>query len=133
MYLNNQDIMVYGSDEEKSLSVVGITSGSLVFPDGVITSHYLDFSSYKFRKLLFASKESTTVTLDADYLDMTFNANNTQFTQRITSDLGPSSQMAGIIRQYAEYYPFNVRGVTVTAENNSGAPTNLDYNFAFFA
>ena len=61
MYLNNQNIMIYGSDEEKSLSLIGITSGSLEFADNAVTSYYLDFSSYKFKKLLFASKDGTDI------------------------------------------------------------------------
>jgi|LakMenE18May11ns_1017448.scaffolds.fasta_scaffold9941376_5 hypothetical protein len=134
MYLNNQNIMIYGSDEEKSLSLIGITSGSLEFADNAVTSYYLDFSSYKFKKLLFASKDGTDITVDGEYFDMTFNVNGTEFTQRIVSEAGPGSLQAVIIRQFAEYYPFNARGVTITGSvDGIGNELYLEYNFAFFA
>lgn len=134
MYLNNQNIMIYGSDEEKSLSVVGITSGSLEFFDDSVTSHYLDFSSYRFKKFLFASKDGTDITIDGDYFDMTFDVNGNQFTQRLVSETGPGSLLANVIRQYAEYYPHNARGVTLTGSiTGVGSSLYLEYNFAFFA
>jgi hypothetical protein len=134
MYLNNQNIMIYGSDEEKSLSVVGITSGSLEFFDDSVTSYYLDFSSYRFKKFLFASKDGTDLTVDGDYFDMTFNVNNNQFTQRLFAESGTPSSTAQIIRQFAEYYPHNARGVTLTGSlTGIGSSLYLEYNFAFFA
>jgi hypothetical protein len=134
MYLNNQNIMIYGSDEEKSLSVVGITSGSLEFFDDSVTSHYLDFSSYRFKKFLFASKDGTDITVDGDYFDMTFDVNGNQFTQRLVTETGPGSLLAVVIRQFAEYYPHNARGVTLTGSlTGVGNSLYLEYNFAFFA
>lgn len=134
MYLNNQNIMIYGSDEEKSLSVVGITSGSLEFVDNATTSHFIDLSNIRFKKLLIASKSGTDVTVDGEYLDMTFNVNGNEFKQRLVQETGPGSLLATVIRQYAEYLPCNTRGITFTSELISvGSELYFEYNIAFFA
>lgn len=134
MFLNNQNIMLYGSDEEKTLSVKGITSDSLEFADNATTSHFVDLSNIHFKKMLFASTDGTDITIDGDYLDMTFDVNNVQFTQRLVTETGSPSTLAQNIRQFAEYLPCNARGITFTGQvTGVGFPLFLTYNIAFFA
>jgi len=133
MFLNNQNIMLYGSDEEKTLSVKGITSGFLEFAENATTSYFVDLSHIHFKKILFASTDSTDITIDGE-LDMTFDVNNVQFTQKITAESGSPTSIAQNIRQYAEYLPCNTRGITFTGQvGGVGSSLYLNYNIAFFA
>lgn len=134
MFLNNQNIMLYGSDEEKSLSVKQIISGTLEFADDATTSHFVDLSNIRFRKMLLASTNGTDITVDGDYFDMTFDVNNIQFTQRLVTEAGTPTSIAQNIRQYAEYLPCNVQGITFTGQvTGIGNPLYFTYNIAFFA
>lgn len=135
MILQNQNIMIYGSDEEHSLSLIGITSGLLVFPDNATTSRYVDVSTFKFKKMLLCSDENTDITLDAVSVRMTYNINNFQFNQNyLLEGVGTSTQISQYLKQFAEYFPSNIRGFTLTAEvSGIGNPLYYGYDIAFFA
>ena len=135
MFLNNQNIMIYGSDEEKSLSLIGITSGLLEFPDNATTSNYVNLSNVKFKKLLLCSDNNTDLMLDATLVQMKYNINNIEFTQNYTGEgTGSPTSLFQNLRQFAEYFPSNLRGFTLTAEvNGAGVTLNYGYNIAFFA
>lgn len=135
MILQNQNIMIYGSDEEHSLSLIGITSGLLEFPDNATTSNHVNLSSFKFKKLLLCSDENTDVTIDASSIRMTYNINNFEFNQNyILEGVGTPNQIGQYLKQFAEYFPSNIRGFTLTAEiSGIGGPLYYGYNIAFFA
>ena len=135
MILQNQNIMIYGSDEEHSLSLIGITSGTLEFPDNATTSHHVDVSTFKFKKMLLCSDNNTDVTVDSDYTLLTYNINNLQFKQiYLQEGQGSASSVSQHIKQYAEYFPSNVRGFTLTSEvAGIGVTLYYGYNIAFFA
>ena len=134
MFLNNQNKMIYGSDEENSLSLIGITSGLLEFPDNATTSNYVNLSNVKFKKLLLCSNNTDRM-LDANFVQMKYNINNIEFIQNYAAEgSGSATSLSQNLRQFAEYFPSNLRGFTLTAEvNSAGATLNYGYNIAFFA
>lgn len=135
MFLNNQNIMIYGSDEEKSLSLIGVTSGLLEFPDNATTSNYVDLSNIKFKKLLLCSDDNTDVMIDAQNVEMKYNINNIEFIQNYNEEgIGIPNARAQYLRQFAEYFPSNLRGFTLTAEvSGIGGSLYYGYSIAFFA
>lgn len=132
MILQNQNIMFYGSDEEKSLSLIGITSGLLQFAASSTTSHFIDLSNIKFKKMLLCSKDGSDINAEG-YFQFTYNSNGIEFSQSVYIETGPVSLLANTIRQYAEYLPSNIRGITFTGNNETGSELYYDYNIAFFA
>jgi len=135
MFLNNQNIMIYGSDEEKSLSLIGVTSGLLEFFDNATTSNYVDLSNIKFKKLLLCSDDNTDIGIDAQNVQMKYNINNIEFIQNYTGEgVGSPNSLSQYLRQFAEYFPSNLRGFTLTAEvSGVGSSLYYGYNIAFFA
>ena len=132
MFLQNQNIMLYGSDEEKSLSLIGITSGSLEFDPSSTSSRFIDLSNIKFKKMLLCSKDGSDINADG-YLQFTYNSNGIEFSQSVYQEAGPGSLLSTFVRQYAEYLPSNIRGITFTGNNGTASQLYYDYNIAFFA
>jgi hypothetical protein len=136
MILNNQNIMIYGSDEEKSLSVIGITSGLFTVPDGDTYTFHIDLSDIKHKKILFsvvpAVEGSITSASTVNFSRITLNLNENQFTHNMFDNLTSNS----IARQpLLEYYPSNCRGMTMSVSciPGEGPISNVAYYIAFIA
>jgi hypothetical protein len=136
MILNNQNIMIYGSDEEKSLSVIGITSGLFTVPDGETYTFHVDLSDIKHKKILFSvvptTEGSFTSASTVNFSRITLNLNENQFTHNIFDNLTSNS----IARQpLLEYIPSNCRGITmsVSCVLGEGPLEDTAYYIAFIA
>ena len=135
MILNNQNIMIYGSDEEKSLSVIGITSGLFTVPDGETYTFHVDLSDIKHKKLLLSVVPQIEGTFTPggpiNFSRITLNLNENQFTHNMFDSL-PST----IARQpLLEYFPSNCRGITmsVSCVPGEGPFEDVAYYIAFIA
>lgn len=136
MILNNQNIMIYGSDEEKSLRVIGITSGLFSVPDGETFNVYVDMSGVKHKKFLLSVVPPTeslfTPGSAVNFSTITLNVNENQFTHNIYDN----SSSASIARQQLlEYFPSNCRGITfsVSCVPGEGPLDDIAYYIAFIA
>lgn len=139
MILNNQNIMIYGSDEEKSLSVIGVTSGVFEVPDGETFNLHVDFSDIKHKKLLVSVVPSIEGMLAdpsagvVNFSTITLNLNENQYTHNMYEVF---SNVAARVRQpLLEYYPSNSRGITfsVSCVPGEGPLTDIAYYIAFIA
>lgn len=135
MILNNQNIMIYGSDEEKSLRIIGITGGTFTVDDGVTVNHHVDCSNIKHKKLLLSvvpqTENSFTPTV-LNFSTITLNLNENQFTHNMYDSLSSAS----IARQHLlEYIPSNCRGITfsVSCIPGEGPLGVAAYYIAFIA
>jgi len=136
MILNNQNIMIYGSDEEKSLNVIGITNGLFTVPDGETYTFHVDLSDIKHKKILFsvvpASEGSFTSASTINFSRITLNLNENQFTHNMFDNLTSAS----VARQpLLEYIPSNCRGITmsVSCVLGEGPFEDVAYYIAFIA
>jgi hypothetical protein len=137
MILNNQNIMIYGSDEEKSLSVIGITSGLFTVPDGETYTFHVDLSDIKYKKLLLSvipEAEGSLTPGIINFSRITLNLNENQFTHNMFDTSSPAA--TSIARQpLLEYCPSNCRGITmsVSCVPEEGPIPNVAYYIAFIA
>jgi len=136
MILNNQNIMIYGSDEEKSLRVIGITSGLFTVPDGETYTFHVDLSDIKHKKLLLSVVPQIegvfTPGAAINFSTITLNLNENQFTHNMFD----SSSSSSIARQpLLEYFPSNCRGITmsVSCVPGEGPIEDTAYYIAFIA
>lgn len=136
MILNNQNIMIYGSDEEKSLRVIGVTGGTFTVDDGVTYSQHVNLNGVKHKKLLVSIVPPTENLLTpgsaVNFSTITLNLNENQFTHNMYD----STSSANVARQQLlEYYPSNSRGITFTVScvPGEGPLTEIAYYIAFIA
>ena len=136
MILNNQNIMIYGSDEEKSLRVIGVTSGTFTVDDGVTYSQHVNLNGVKYKKLLVSvvtpSEGFFTPGSGVNYSNITLNLNENQFTHNMYD----STSSAIVARQHLlEYIPSNCRGITFTVScvPGEGPIEDIAYYIAFIA
>lgn len=137
MLLNNQNIMIYGSDEEKNLRVIGVTSGLFTVPDGETFNLHVDCSDIKHKKVLVSlvpvAEGNLTSSTVVNFSTITLNLNENQYTHNMHDNLGISASRAR--QQLLDYYPSNSRGITfsISAVSGEGDITDIAYYIAFIA
>jgi hypothetical protein len=139
MILNNQNIMIYGSDEEKSLSVIGVTGGTFTVDDGVTFNLHVDCSDIKHKKVLVSVVPVVEGMLadpsagSINFSTITLNLNENQYTHTMYESL--ASAAARVRQPLLEYYPSNSRGITfsVSSVPGEGPLENIAYYIAFIA
>ena len=139
MLLNNQNIMIYGSDEEKNLRVIGVTSGLFTVPDGETFNLHVDCSDIKHKKVLVSLVPSSEGLLTdptsavINFSTITLNLNENQYTHNMYDNIASASARAR--QQLLEYYPSNSRGITfsVFCVPGEGPLTDIAYYIAFIA
>ena len=137
MILNNQNIMIYGSDEEKSLRIIGITGGTFTVLDGVTVNHHVDCSNIKHKKLLLSvvppyEGSFTPAPGAVNYSNITLNINENEFTHNMYDSLTFSTVAR---QQLLEYIPSNCRGITfsISCIPGEGPLGDIAYYIAFIA
>lgn len=128
--------MIYGSDEEKSLRVIGVTGGTFTVDDGVTYSQHVNLNGVKHKKLLVSIVPPTENLLTpgsaVNFSTITLNLNENQFTHNMYD----STSSANVARQQLlEYYPSNSRGITFTVScvPGEGPLAEIAYYIAFIA